>query len=579
MTIFLSNHIKRLGISLLLGLLLAGLTMLTLAGWPDVARAAGPICTVNSGGGGGVDYTTIQAAINDAGCLTINITTVGTHNESLNIARSLTINGAGKTSTIIDRGGQSRVITVTGAVVHINNLRVTGGNADVNSPTDRNGGGILVTGGATLHAENLQIDNNIASNSSGTGFGGGLAVVNSSAAYLTGTMIASNVAHVPTINGAGQGGGLYVNNSTLSLVSSQIMSNSANTDDTAGLGGGLFANANAHLTLYGNTWQNNVAHNNVSGDVEGNGGAVAVEFTTGTTLLTVTNDIFTGNTANAGNSNLTGSDKASGGAIFLNTTNTGGTIIATLNNVTMTQNIAKAGNSNTGEGRGGAIFARHTKLAVQRANIYNNQAAVNDTGSGGGIYIQEPADDAEFTNSIVADNTALGVSGNGAQLYISFTGSLGLNNVAKIAHLTVADKDSNLRQGIWYDGDSGNQLLITNTIVTSHTTGIFNNNGNPSEVNIDYILYFGNTSDSPASVPDPANKVMQNPQFINPAANNYHLSSGSPAIDAGLNGLTIDIDGDTRPYDGDQNSTATVDIGADEFVLTEAYLPIILKAN
>ena len=41
----------------------------------------------------------------------------------------------------------------------------------------------------------------------------------------------------------------------------------------------------------------------------------------------------------------------------------------------MTQNIAKAGSSNTGEGRGGAIFARHTTLVVKQATVVDNKAS------------------------------------------------------------------------------------------------------------------------------------------------------------------------------------------------------------
>ena len=49
-----------------------------------------------------------------------------------------------------------------------------------------------------------------------------------------------------------------------------------------------------------------------------------------------------------------------------------------------------------------------------------------------------------------------------------------------------------------------------------------------------------------------------------------HLLPNSPAIDAGTNDVflygipDLDIDGDPRPTDGDGDTVATVDIGADE---------------
>jgi len=52
-------------------------------------RASGPICTVGPAG----DYTTIQDAVNDPACTTINVAP-GTYNEQVQISRPLTLNGA-----------------------------------------------------------------------------------------------------------------------------------------------------------------------------------------------------------------------------------------------------------------------------------------------------------------------------------------------------------------------------------------------------------------------------------------------------------------------------------------------------
>lgn len=51
------------------------------------ARAAGPICTVPG------DYPTIQGAVSDPGCATINVL-AGTYTENVTITRTLTLNGA-----------------------------------------------------------------------------------------------------------------------------------------------------------------------------------------------------------------------------------------------------------------------------------------------------------------------------------------------------------------------------------------------------------------------------------------------------------------------------------------------------
>jgi hypothetical protein len=75
--------------------------------------------------------------------------------------------------------------------------------------------------------------------------------------------------------------------------------------------------------------------------------------------------------------------------------------------------------------------------------------------------------------------------------------------------------------------------------------------------------------------PSPHDLWDVNPQFLNPAANDFHLRSYSPCVDAGINaGITEDFDGIPRPQE------AGYDIGAYEYaagIFPEIYLPLILK--
>ncbi len=68
--------------------------------------------------------------------------------------------------------------------------------------------------------------------------------------------------------------------------------------------------------------------------------------------------------------------------------------------------------------------------------------------------------------------------------------------------------------------------------------------------------------------------IDADPLFVNAAGGNYHLSSGSPCIDAGDPNFIpspgeTDIDGQPRVMDGNYDGVAHVDIGADEFNNTD----------
>jgi len=63
--------------------------------------------------------------------------------------------------------------------------------------------------------------------------------------------------------------------------------------------------------------------------------------------------------------------------------------------------------------------------------------------------------------------------------------------------------------------------------------------------------------------------ISADPQFVDPASNDYHLSAGSRAIDAGLNSATdlpsTDFYGNSRIVAGRTKDKPIVDIGAAEF--------------
>jgi hypothetical protein len=68
---------------------------------------------------------------------------------------------------------------------------------------------------------------------------------------------------------------------------------------------------------------------------------------------------------------------------------------------------------------------------------------------------------------------------------------------------------------------------------------------------------------------DLGGNIDADPLFLDPGAGDYHISAGSPCIDAGDPAYEphpdeTDLDGDPRVIDGDNDGTAVIDLGADE---------------
>ena len=202
--------------------------VLLVAGWllqaPGV-QAAGPTCTV---GASGATYTTIQAAVNDGGCATINVA-AGTYTENVTIGRSVTINGATSGSTIVDGNNAGSVFYITGGTVMLDNLTIQHGSGLNRGDGRTFGGGIYNF--ATLTVSNSTISGNNTNDS-----GGGI--------YNAGTLTVSN----STISGnstVGVGGGiLNGSGSTLTVRNSTLSDNRANY-----IGGGIYNFNNTTLTL------------------------------------------------------------------------------------------------------------------------------------------------------------------------------------------------------------------------------------------------------------------------------------------------------------------------------------------
>jgi len=81
--------------------------------------------------------------------------------------------------------------------------------------------------------------------------------------------------------------------------------------------------------------------------------------------------------------------------------------------------------------------------------------------------------------------------------------------------------------------------------------------------------------------------IDANPLFVMPidpataptTAGDLHLQNGSPAVDTGLTSVVCpatDLDGTTRPIDGDLDGSAECDMGAYEKTI-DLFLPLIMR--
>jgi hypothetical protein len=542
------------------------------------------------------------------------------------IGQSLTITGLGASNLSISGNGASTVFAVSAATtVNISGLTITDGNAGVGE-----GGGIYNDGSLTLTNCTLSADNALVSVATTLGFTGGDAgdgggVFNDSGGTLTmsGTTITSsradvggalynNGGHVTITNsvlfnsdaeqGAGllntaggivnitgssitqndaieeAGGGICNENSTLTITGSTVSSNTATT-----YGGGIANMANGTLTVSSTVLQSNTADQYGGGIFNFTGALVTINNSStissntaaglfggglfdyeGTT--NVVSSTFSGNTSTfvgggiadfAGTINLTGSTFSDNGNF---NDQAGGALYIFADTVTVTSSTFSSNEAQNG----GAIYQdNNSSLEVSDSTLQNNVAEVD----GGGAFISSTA---FFSNSTISGNQAQ----NGGGL-ISF-------GVITAADTTIAGNVASASGGGLYVMPNDTATLY-NTIVATNT---LSNHTTQSDITgtLDHVLAAGQTKSSDDLIGTGgsgglSNGVRHNIVGANPdlgalqnnggPTNTMALQTGSPAINAGSNGLALDANGvmlttDQRGAGFARVVGGTVDIGAYE---------------
>jgi hypothetical protein len=211
------------------------------------------------------------------------------------------------------------------------------------------------------------------------------------------------------------------------------------------------------------------------------------------------------------------------------------------------------GNSATSDASG--MYNYYSSPTVTNCIFWGNSAS---SGSGGGMYNEYSS--PTVTNCIFSSNLASSGSGGGMYNYYS---SPAVTNCIFSANSATSSG------GGMYNYDNSSPAITGNIFVSNTAStggGIWAGDG--SYPIADYNDVWNNSPNDYSGCSAGPNDMSQDPLFAQPAVGNYHLQPGSPCIDAGTNvGAPIeDIEGNHRPIDGDEDGTATTDMGAYEYV-------------
>jgi hypothetical protein len=224
--------------------------------------------------------------------------------------------------------------------------------------------------------------------------------------------------------------------------------------------------------------------------------------------------------------------------------------------------------------RGGGIAASSCygnssiNLSIVNSLIYENQA----NWSGGGIDIAAcEIDDNNVTRAVVINSTIT-------------------NNVAD-AEDAGREKGGGIRVYAYSGTGAIASLDLYNTIVHGNTLG----GGGSQDLHVGewggewgrgnatvnaYYSDIGDVSiDSSHGVPtyNPVNVISEDPAFVDPGNDDYHLTASSPCIDAGTTAVPDPPGLPSTDFEGEPRVSGDApDIGADEFGYW-IYLPLVLK--
>ncbi len=247
--------------------------------------------------------------------------------------------------------------------------------------------------------------------------------------------------------------------------------------------------------------------------------------------------------------------------LILTNGSAGGVRIGTQTDATLRGNVIE-NNEAPNIGDGGGVNVNY----FGSATLIGNTIRYNRAGRhGGGV---TAARNVTLINNVIADNVCAEAYsyGQGAGIWLG-SGELYNNTLAN----NVGGDGSAIRA----NGD----VVLKNTILFGNTVGVHAYGG---VTTLEGTLWYGNGQNTigDGSLDIGSINIYQDPAFADPATGDYHLTAGSPAINAGVavSSAVDDRDGNPRP------NCFKWDIGAFEYqdlscTSYSIYLPAILRTH
>ena len=521
----------------------------------------------------------LQTALNDAASnsepdtitlgSSITVETTGLlYNGLLGSSDSLTIEGNGQ--TLIGNFGSVAVCVLTvfeldsSSTITIQNLTITHG-------TER--GLFISTSGAVVLGNVIVSDCEVTNASGGmfTGGGGALIISNGSGSIMvSGCRFEDNDATVQTTpSGFAGGGGLLVcaPSGNVMLDTSFFIRNELIVNIPVGMvgggGAGVVGQA-APITMTECEFNSNHV-TFVGEDVGGGGGGLAVSaaLSPGSVISTIAieDSLFQANTVVGSGVDA---DVGGGGA----TVYTFGPTTSVVASRFIANSVSATGGGGDAAGGGLVIIGEAGDSLVANCVFFDNEAGATQNTSdeyvtGGGLEVRPILGTTTLVNNTVvgnrADSNFFGLGG-GVSVSLGDAGSIGrvYNNIAR--GNTLAGELNGLAGGadvsintVYRNGVGATALLYNNDL------GVNSNFDNPLD-SASTDLFVTNLNNYTHG-----DNMTLDPQL----GAGFHLVVGSPCIDTGTNSApqlpATDFEGDARIIDGDNEGTATADIGADEF--------------